>query len=445
VSPTTNGLYVAGGPDGKCWIGRLPQASGSVAGSTSKPLVLLEGHVGDVTSARFFPSGEVVITTSSDFHVCIFSAVQSDESKTSATSPPINAPVRTLTAHTRAPTTSVILGRGRIVLTGGRDGYIRCWNVGEGREIGNLPASEAVLTSLFGPTVESMIVGADPTVAATEPAAQAGEDTEVFPGRLPLLAVGLNSGEIILHDLRRGQLASRSSASTAPESRTIRIQPSETIRTVVKPPSFPPGLPLAASDAAQAWAGPRNAGSVLTLAWDSRRHLLVAGYSTGLVAVFNISQLLRVTPDDGSSTSPPEKSMPSDAGLVALWKRNDASINHIELVSDDRLPKESNGGRNRNNDTNILRLIATTSDGLACRLSLDVSTSHQKPAHEGVETSNPLATPSLEAEYLGWESGDGIAAAKLSRAQGAEPDSTSLAGQTVALAGADGMVRVYSL
>ncbi|GMK56514.1 hypothetical protein CspeluHIS016_0303540 [Cutaneotrichosporon spelunceum] len=81
----------------------------------------LQGHVGDVLDAKWFPSGEVVLTASADMSLRIFSAVTG-----------INP--RVLRGHSRAITATHILGVGRQVLSAGKDGSVRLWNVGAGTE-----------------------------------------------------------------------------------------------------------------------------------------------------------------------------------------------------------------------------------------------------------------------------------------------------------------------
>ncbi|WOO78442.1 Proteasomal ATPase-associated factor 1 [Vanrija pseudolonga] len=103
---------VIGGTDGYCVV---------VSPSDTKNVVELKGHVGDVQHVQWFPSGEVVLTASSDLSVRVFS------SKTGANP-------RTLKGHTRAVTATAILGVGRQVLSASKDGTVRLWTVGEAKE-----------------------------------------------------------------------------------------------------------------------------------------------------------------------------------------------------------------------------------------------------------------------------------------------------------------------
>lgn len=145
VSEAGNDLYVAGGADGQAHIGRLgtgseARAAGtSTVGSDSIEMIAqrriqeraeqrsinsktyLKGHVGDIRSAKFFPSGEVVLTTSSDCTARVFGIDGQNP--------------RTLTGHRRAILDSDFIDRGKQVLTASMDGTTRLWDVSEGVQI----------------------------------------------------------------------------------------------------------------------------------------------------------------------------------------------------------------------------------------------------------------------------------------------------------------------
>ncbi|WVQ78259.1 hypothetical protein IAT38_000343 [Cryptococcus sp. DSM 104549] len=106
---------VLGGPDGYCAV--LPT---SVTANPEKDVVRLKGHVGDVRDVKWFPSGEVILTASSDLSVRIFGRDG------------INP--RTFKGHTRAVTCTAIIGVGKTVLSGSKDGTLRLWDVGKGTE-----------------------------------------------------------------------------------------------------------------------------------------------------------------------------------------------------------------------------------------------------------------------------------------------------------------------
>ncbi|WRT66901.1 uncharacterized protein IL334_003866 [Kwoniella shivajii] len=107
---------VLGGPDGYCVI--LPT---SLNTSTSEKPVMLQGHVGDVRDVKWFPSGEVILTASSDLSIRIYGKNG------------INP--RTLRGHTRAITCIHIIGIGKTILSGSKDGTIRLWDISKNEEI----------------------------------------------------------------------------------------------------------------------------------------------------------------------------------------------------------------------------------------------------------------------------------------------------------------------
>uniref|UniRef100_A0A0A9WM83 Proteasomal ATPase-associated factor 1 n=2 Tax=Lygus hesperus TaxID=30085 RepID=A0A0A9WM83_LYGHE len=78
----------------------------------------LKGHVGDVYRCRFFPSGEVVLSSGSDMRLIIWCA------KT-------GVKAVTLTGHTMAVTDVGFVDRGRNVISVSKDGTLKLWNCGD--------------------------------------------------------------------------------------------------------------------------------------------------------------------------------------------------------------------------------------------------------------------------------------------------------------------------
>ncbi|WWC61384.1 uncharacterized protein I303_103967 [Kwoniella dejecticola CBS 10117] len=105
---------VVGGQDGYCVI--LPTALNS-----QEKEVQLQGHVGDVLDVKWFPSGEVILTCSSDLSIRIYGRDG------------INP--RTLKGHTRSITSTYIIGVGKEILSASKDGTIRLWDIASSKEV----------------------------------------------------------------------------------------------------------------------------------------------------------------------------------------------------------------------------------------------------------------------------------------------------------------------
>jgi len=83
---------------------------------------IFEGHYGDITKVRFFPSGQVLLTAGTDLQIKIWSVLDG------------SCPV-TLKGHTRAVTDTAIISRGRNVLSSSKDGSVRLWECGSSSTI----------------------------------------------------------------------------------------------------------------------------------------------------------------------------------------------------------------------------------------------------------------------------------------------------------------------
>lgn len=112
-----NGLDVSDGG-----LGVSTGDDGLFVWETSRGLVRrsLDGHVGDVYTARLFPSGIVVLTAGADMRVKIWSAEDG------------SCPV-TLTGHTAAITHTAIVDEGKNIVTVSKDGTVRLWSCGKKR------------------------------------------------------------------------------------------------------------------------------------------------------------------------------------------------------------------------------------------------------------------------------------------------------------------------
>ncbi|CUS22912.1 LAQU0S07e02982g1_1 [Lachancea quebecensis] len=94
----------------------------SVHGSQREQIQVLRGHKAEITDVKFFPSGQVILSSSMDMQLKIWSV--SDGSNP-----------RTLKGHKGPVTASAIVDRGRNVLSCSRDGTVKLWECGSGEAI----------------------------------------------------------------------------------------------------------------------------------------------------------------------------------------------------------------------------------------------------------------------------------------------------------------------
>lgn len=164
LSPVADGTqrYAVGGAGGALYAG---------AWSDDAPLgereqIACAGHASDITSVRFFPSGQVILSTSLDMRARVFSALDG------------SCP-RVLEGHTRAVQDCAILGRGREVATGSSDGTVRLWDVGQNTTVATWRAEAGVSA-----------------VSAVQAAASVPES------RQGMLVAGTDAGELKAWDVR---------------------------------------------------------------------------------------------------------------------------------------------------------------------------------------------------------------------------------------------------
>jgi proteasomal ATPase-associated factor 1 len=84
----------------------------------------LPGHVGDITTCQFFPSGQVILSSASDMMLKIWGLDGSN-------------PV-TLKGHRSGILDAKIVGKGRNVLSSSRDGTVKLWECGSSSMIYDL-------------------------------------------------------------------------------------------------------------------------------------------------------------------------------------------------------------------------------------------------------------------------------------------------------------------
>ncbi|WFD22235.1 hypothetical protein MEQU1_000900 [Malassezia equina] len=171
--------WAIGGAEGQLYTGVWPGG----AEAPSVPPVSCEGHASDLTSVRFFPSGEVLVSTSLDMRARIFSAIDG------------SCP-RTFQGHTRAITGSAILGRGRHIATGSLDQTVRVWDVGRGATVQQW-TREAPVTALeaCGATASTPEAPIGALLAGGQQAVHAWDVREA-PSEAWALALPPNSGPV---------------------------------------------------------------------------------------------------------------------------------------------------------------------------------------------------------------------------------------------------------
>ena len=104
----------------------------------------LKGHVIEVTSCQFFPSGVVILTGSSDMQLKIWSAEDG------------SCPV-TLKGHKGGITDTAIIDKGRNVLSCSRDGSVRLWDCGTATCLGVLAQCSCPINACAVETVNQEI------------------------------------------------------------------------------------------------------------------------------------------------------------------------------------------------------------------------------------------------------------------------------------------------
>ncbi|KAJ3039875.1 hypothetical protein HDV00_011657 [Rhizophlyctis rosea] len=155
----------------------------------------LTGHVGDLTTTRFFPSGQVILSGATDLQVKIWGLDGSN-------------PV-TLKGHTRGISDTAIIDRGRNVITCGKDGTAKLWLCASGENI-------ATLSPEGGPVL-CMALGDDEAgVIQKEP-----DDPREFGTRGKMVFLGCQNGSVVAYDL-----------GTKSKTLTIPLTPSTPITAI---------------------------------------------------------------------------------------------------------------------------------------------------------------------------------------------------------------------
>ncbi|KAG8924494.1 hypothetical protein FRC02_010398 [Tulasnella sp. 418] len=199
ISPN-NKLYATGHEDGSIVVSPITSTPGAPTTPTSRP------HLSTILSLKFFPSSEVILASSLDMSLSIISAID------------LSVP-RQLKGHSRAVTDTAIIEKGRNVLSSGRDGAVRLWDVGSGKSIRLMPVEtfSPVLKISLGETTPDL-----PSPSPPEGATEASMDAHQAPSGLDPREVGTNdkvvccamqNGRFTILDLRSKRTSFTSSNS----------------------------------------------------------------------------------------------------------------------------------------------------------------------------------------------------------------------------------------
>ncbi|KAG7394113.1 Proteasomal ATPase-associated factor 1 [Phytophthora boehmeriae] len=163
---------VVGGSDGVCMLWDSQNRG---------HMLPLKGHVADVTSARFFPSSQVVLTGSLDLTLRIWSVT--------------GRCAAVLKGHLSGIEDVAIVGKGRNVLSCGTDGLIQLWNCGTQDAVAkwaNDDQSPVHCLSVLDDTAQLLAEGDYPSHSDNNEAETEGK----------VIFAGLDNGETLGVDIR---------------------------------------------------------------------------------------------------------------------------------------------------------------------------------------------------------------------------------------------------
>ena len=167
-----------------------------------------------ITALSYFPSSKVLLSAGTDFTLHILDA------DSSLSPSPIPKPARSLKGHIRSITDVAIIEKGKNVLSCGRDGTVRLWDVGSATQI-------RMMGSQSYSAINAMAFGAS---AAPSEDASILDDRE-FGTTDKLAFLALQSGEIEALDLSSKSSVFHSNASTGPLVATAYDSPSSLLAT----------------------------------------------------------------------------------------------------------------------------------------------------------------------------------------------------------------------
>jgi proteasomal ATPase-associated factor 1 len=288
---------------------------------------------------KWFPSGSVVLTAAMDATIRIFSAENG-----------INP--RTLKGHKRAVTSLDILGVGKNVVSGSKDGSIKLWDVSKGVCLTSIYTEgfagvEKIKTGKSAKIVRDRLSASGSIDGAFEPKHTDGEIQSDTGDTLLFAGLSSSAGNLALYDL----------ASKDPILRTFPHIPLST--------SSLPNYPTAA-----------KGGAIHSIAYDADRYLLASGSARGVVVVRDV----RMLDKDGS-------------GALHVFRRTEAAINDLAFV-----PSAS---------SSMIDLVLAPESGLPCRLGIPLDGGEPVSCVEEYAGWEPLSIESVSVGREGqvWVSG----------------------------------------
>ncbi|KAI9324425.1 WD40-repeat-containing domain protein [Zopfochytrium polystomum] len=202
-----------------------------VAAPSSTPRLILTGHKGEITSARFFRSGQVMLTSSADLTTRVWGMLGENPVTLRELPDSLSSAIGSKLAHTRPVSDTGIIGVGRNVVTCSLDGSAWLWELGSSLAIRDLAPARMRETRTpihavsGGPAREfetddklALFACGDGSLSAVDlrvkdeclimhSSSRSGLLTCSYDGNRGLVACGSILGSVEIYDLRQPALA----------------------------------------------------------------------------------------------------------------------------------------------------------------------------------------------------------------------------------------------
>lgn len=246
-----------------------------------------------------------------------------------------------------------ILGVGKNVVSGSKDGSIKLWDVSKGVCLTSIYTEgfagvEKIATGQDAKVVRARLLGSGSIEGSFEPKHTDGEIVSDTGDKLLFAGLSSSAGNLSLYDL----------ASKEPILRTF------------------PHVPLSASSLTNYPAAARG-GAIHSIAYDADRYLLASGSARGVVVVRDV----RMLDKDGS-------------GALHVFRRTEAAINDLAFVKSA-------------SSLSTIDLVMAPESGLPCRLGIPADVGEPVTCVEEYAGWEPLSIESVSVGREGqvWVSG----------------------------------------